>query len=240
MTRSIVNVATHAYTLGQDRLAKSEFLIGCSTVFFRDELPPESPSHHEKPYAFKAHALAHAARNGATTLLWADACILPIQPLDSLWEKIEEEGAWISRNGWKNAEWTPDSAYADLAISREENWEIPHVVATAFGVSLNHPAGKAIFDEYLRLAQTDAFKGPWYNRNHPEYRRYPTFYMGKRWCEPCGPENVRGARHDQAVLSVLAWRNSVTLTDPPNVFAYSGGKTENTILVADGSYLNNQ
>lgn len=238
--RCVCNVATGAYTRGQDRLAASEFLFGTEMKFFRDVAPPGSPSHYDKPYSFKSFCLKAAADMGATTLLWADACILPIRPLDSLWEKIEQDGAWISRNGWANAEWTPDSAYADLGVTREENWQIPHVVATAFGLSLEHPTGKAIFDEYLRLSQTDAFKGPWFNRNHPDYRHYPTMNRGRRWCEPCGPENVRGSRHDQVSLSVLAWRNGVTLTDPPNVFAYSGGESENTILVADASYLNNQ
>src|SRR5262249_48098063 len=154
-----------------------------------DSLPIGCPKHrtagnlkasHESecvPYAFKAYAMHEAATvYGARTILWVDSCIVPIKPLGPLWEKIEAEGVWLSRNGWSNYEWTAESAYGDLfhaeiesaheimlrtggALNLPElNKSIPHVVATAFGVSLDHPKGQAFLDEYYRLAsQTRAF-----------------------------------------------------------------------------------
>lgn len=229
MMRCIVNVATGAYVRGQDRLASCPLIADALTLFCRDEMPPGSPSHADIPYAFKSFALRAAADQGATVLLWADACILPIRPLEPLWEKIEREGAWISNNGWKNSEWTCDSAYSDLGVTREENEQIPHVVATVFGLNLGHPTGKGIFDEYLRLAQTNAFKGPWWNSKHPDYQ-------GRLGAYPCGPPTTRGHRHDQTCLSVLAHRFGVQLTNAPELFAYSGGQTDNTILIADSTY----
>jgi hypothetical protein len=153
-----------------------------------------------------------------------------VRSLEPLWEKIETEGCWISRNGFSNATWTADSAYQDLAVTRDENAGIEHVVATTFGLNLAHPTGKAIFDEYLRLAQTSAFKGPWWNSNGPD--------RGKAGAAPCGPVSTRGHRHDQTALSVVAWRNSVELTSAPKWFAYRDNKPPNpeSVLLADGNY----
>jgi hypothetical protein len=162
------------------------------------------------------------------TLLWADACIVP-RDLTPLFERIERDGYWMSKNGWMNSEWTADSAYADLSVTKEENARIPHVVATAFGISLRHFKGAAFLAEYLRLAQTNAFCGPWWNSNRGEY-------AGRDGAAPCGDASVRGHRHDQAAASVIAWKLGFELTDPPNWFSYKGEETEDTVLVADGNY----
>ncbi len=229
MNRAIVNVATGQYVKGQDRLfdcldEQNRTALTC----WMNEVPVGCPSHAERPYAFKAYAMKHAAEDGADTLLWCDACIVPgPRPLADLWEKIERDGYWIARNGWRNAQWCCDSWYADCfpGVSLEEaralNRDIPHVVATAFGISLKHPIGRAILDEYYRLAsETKAFCGPWKNS--------PT--------TPCGPPEVLGHRHDQSCLSLIAHRLGVQLTDCPDVFSYRGGEDSRTILIADGGY----
>jgi hypothetical protein len=232
MRRCIVNVATGHYVIGQRRLRDSPYIDPAEILTWADVMPPHSPSHLDVPYAFKAHAMRVAAEGGSDLVLWADACILPLRPLDRLWQQIETDGHWICRNGWANAEWTCDAAYPYLGVTPEDNWQIPHVVATAFGLNLRHPTGRAAMDEYLRLAQTRAFCGPWCNRNHPDYA-----HMGLSGrCAPCGPVSVRGHRHDQTALSVIAWKLGMRLTDAPAVFSYRRGETDQTDLVADGAY----
>lgn len=220
MKGCVVNVATGAhYIKGQKRLVAS-LGSGASNLVWTNMLPVGAPPHSEIPYAFKAYALKDAADRGNSLLLWADASILPIASLGPLFDRIYDDGYWISRNGWSNFEWTADSAYADLGITPEQNRDIPHVVATTFGVNALHSVGRAILNEYVRLAKTRAFVGPW--RNCAE--------------TPCGPPGVLGHRHDQSSLSVIAWKLGLKLTDPPAVFAYKGGETAETILLADGSY----
>ena len=177
MTRAVVNVASDSWVRGQNRLHKRLHEMGENLVLWTNQLPPGSPPHRlhgafagtqEKniPYAFKAYALVEAAKQ-YDTLLWADACILPVQPLESLWERIERDGYWISRQGYNNYEWTADSACKDLfpecgnfdgdydyTHAREINRTIPHVVATSFGFSMKHPQGRAFLSEYYRLAST--------------------------------------------------------------------------------------
>jgi len=210
------------------------------------------------PYAFKAYALHEAEKAGNELLIWCDASVYPIRPLKPIWDYIEREGVWLNRNGFSNYEWTADSAYPDLFAdlawpnaggfanlfadlawhnagafalenARQCNKLIPHVIATAFGISTAHHKGRAFLDEYFRLAsQTRAFCGPWANTNAPDQE-------GRNWnrpAGPCGAPDVLGHRHDQTAASVIAWRLDVPLVDPPTFFAYDPGQKDDTYFVA--------
>jgi hypothetical protein len=223
MTHCIVNVATGRYREAQVRLEAS--LGQFDAVSERelwDALSVGWPTHEANPYAFKAHALNHASSHDL--LLWLDASIIAVASLEPLWKKIESDGYWIARNGWNNYQWTADSAYADLfpgmklEQARELNKRIPHVVATAFGLNLKSSAGRGFLQQYMQLANSGAFRGPW--KNTPE--------------TPCGPSDVLGHRHDQTSASVIAWRLGMKLTDCPDVFSYPPG-SEKTILLAVGA-----
>ncbi len=122
-----------------------------------------------------------------------------------------------------------------MRAARLVNRQIPHVVATCFGLSMKHAIGRDFLNQYLALARdTLAFRGPWTNsRGNPGAKR-----DGVR-IDDCGPADVRGHRHDQTAASVIAYRLGMELTDPPEVFAY--GKVgevfdPRTIMIADGSY----
>jgi hypothetical protein len=227
--RCIVNVATGSYVRGQQRLLATFPKDRVRT--YRDSLPANCPTHEAVPYAFKAYALSEAAHDGVTSLLWCDSCIVPgPRQIEDLWQLIETQGYWIGNNGFTNYEWTADSAYRDLfgediEAARALNKLIPHVVATAFGLDTRHPIGREILNDYLWLAQTKAFCGPWTNG--------PAYHDNKRQA-PCGPPDVRGHRHDQTALSVIAWRLGCKLTNSPEWFAYAGGETDQTCLVAKG------
>lgn len=244
MTRAIVNVSTgDHYQRGQSRLVYAASCELKETVLAWGKEPSGCPPHSQVPYAFKGYALKAVADKGYDLLLWCDASILPIRSLEPLWERIERDGYWMSNNGFTNYEWTADSAYEELFIPevmngcgiselRYLNEQIPHVVATAFGLNVRHPKGRAFLDEYYRLAsETKAFCGPWKNSNAPGAPP-----ADGRICAPCGPPDVRGHRHDQTAASVIAWRLGFELTNPPEIIAYRGGETEKTILVADGGF----
>lgn len=205
--RCIVNVATGYYVRGQRRLLDS--FPGFKRAW-ADKVPEGCPPHEEVPYAFKAFALEQVSHN-YDVLLWADASIVPgPAPLELLWDRIEEKGYWFSKNGYKNSEWTAHSALQYLDVTEEENDHIEHVVATAFGLDLRQPIGRKFLDEYLRLAKTQAFCGPWRGGIGVQHR------------------------HDQTAASVIAWKLGMELTNPPEWFAYDGHQVESTVLVAKG------
>jgi hypothetical protein len=236
MTRSFVSLGSDSYVAGLNRLRSA--LTGSESLIGYTELPAGCPPHrnlgklsttkHPRgivPFAFKAYALKEAADKGIDSLIWADSCIVPgPRPLSDLWEKIERDGVWINRGGWTNADWTADSAYCDLfpgltmSDARAENEKIPHVAATAFGVCVKHPTGKAFLDEYYRLAsETNAFCGPWQNSAAPSVR-------GRNTDRPtawCGPSTTLGHRHDQTAASVIAYRLGVELGSCPEWFQYA-------------------
>ncbi len=252
--RVVCTVATDSWVPMQMRLLKAMSALGEQTLAWSDSLPRNCPPHrtsgnmsasreHDcRPYAFKAYALREAQAAGYTSLLWCDSCIIPLKPLAPIWEAAERDGVWICRNGYNNAQWTADSAYAELLpefyefdkhMEREgsavvANAKIEHVVATVFAVSTAHPIGAKFLAEYFRLAsETRAFCGPWQNSNAP---RVPN-RNNKRPSGPCGPPEVLGHRHDQTAASVIAWRLGIKLHDPI-WFSYSADP--DTILLAKG------
>jgi hypothetical protein len=212
MSRAIVNVATGPHVAGQERMMASfrPSVPSNDWCTWTDELPPGSPPHKAVPYAFKAYALDAARAAGDTSLLWLDACMIAGQrPLSDLWQKIERDGYYLCKNGFTNYEWTNNLRYAILGVTPEQNKNIQHVVAGVIGLDLRHDIARAFLDEYFRLANTDAFCGPW-----------------------DGPVGVRH-RHDQTAASVIAWRLGMQLSDPPEWFSYFPG-TEKTCVVAKG------
>lgn len=265
MRRLVVSYATGRYVKGLERLDEAVLLkhgAGGLTMPWGIgpwpntkspgagawPIPKEWPIHQDRPYAFKAYALKAAVDAGAEILLWADAAILPIRSMEPLWERIERDGYWIHNGGWKNGQWCADYWYGDcfpgivLEAAREMNRDIPHVVATTFGLNVKSDIGASILKEYFRLAsETRAFCGPWWNSNgeREDYRKHAS-------AAPCGPPSTLGHRHDQSCLSVIAWRHGVKLTEGAEIFDYSHRRAdgtlhiedhdERTILLADGAF----
>ncbi len=230
-----MNVGTGRYADASIRLGASVYKHDPDALFCTwNELPSNWPTHEEKQYAFKAYALETAAQ-GSELLLWADSAIVVVRQMGELWKRIESDGYWMPLNGWSNYEWCADSAYADLfpGVPIEEARAIskafPQVVATAFGVNTQHPIGKEFLSEYIRLAKTNAFCGPWSNTNNPNAPQYHPSMMG-----PCGPPDVLGHRHDQTAASLIAWRLGMKLEQCPGFFGYKP-PAESVVLCAVGA-----
>lgn len=207
-----------------DRLASR---LGCddgTLLTWCDRFPPASPPHSEVPYAFKAYAIQAAFERGYREVLWVDSSIVPIRPLEPLWKLIEQQGYWFSENlpqgqlnvaPWNCGQWCADSALQPLGITREEAFQIPHVIGTAFGLNFNHQVARHFFEEFLRLAQErTTFQGPWRNDD----------------LEASKDARVLGHRHDQTVLSVLAHRFRMGLTKPPIWIVDGVPSTADTVL----------
>ncbi len=235
--RVVVSFATGRYVKGQWRLIDRMGDLGEQVMAWTDEAIPGCPAHEERPYAFKAAALDYAAASGFKRLLWCDACIYPLGTLERIWDHAATYGAWISKNGWRNDQWTAEWAYEHLQVTPEQNGRFHHVIATAFAVDLTTAAGRWILSRYIDIClKTPALVGPW--KNGPiEGPRSPKTVPRQA---PCGdPALVLGHRHDQTVLSAVAGRWGLKLTDPPDFIAYGKVGTEQdprTILLADGDY----
>ena len=240
--RAVVNVATNEYyRKGQDRLAKSFREIDpMAELKLYHDMPEGCPKHADRPYAFKAFAMREASR-GCDVVLWCDALILPIRPMEPFWQQVERDGYFLVQGAESNYPWTAESAYQELfpgmslAAARELNKKIPQIVGGIIAVDFRSRIGSDFFEEYFRLASsTTAFCGPWANTNcqtKPNYGPTSSYTTG-----PCGEADVIGHRHDQSAASVIAWNLRMKLSQYPVPYAYTI-PSEGTILLHDGPGL---
>lgn len=196
------------FAKGIDRFEKTAREHGYDGDFlvWKNGYPEGSPTHQQVPYAFKTLAMLEAIEQRYDSALWVDAAIVVIKPLDALWEQIERDGYWIPLNGWDTGQWCADRALDPLGITRDQAFDIPHAMACAMGFDLRDRVTCAVLGEWKRLAlETDAFKGPWNNKNHV-----------------CSQDDrVLGHRHDQTAIGVLAWRYGWRLTACPLHISYN-------------------
>jgi hypothetical protein len=218
------------YRALQGRLnQKLEEYGNCDIRLWSDPLPNSWTPHKEVPYRFKAHALSSV---DADLILWLDSAILPLRSLDPLWEEIETVGYFLPANpGMWNYEWTAETAYCGLfpyvplSKARETNRTIPHCSSAAFGFNLQSEIGQVAFKQFRDLSRTRVFCGPWANSNGPDRDRYQIDYLREQYpTAPCGPADVRGHRHDQTALSVIAWRLGMNLDT--TLYAHENGTPE--------------
>ena len=202
MKKAIVSVGFGEHNeIGIKRLARSLDRSACTDGrFFYKSFPHTWPKHEDVPFAFKPYSLMETSWQ-ADMLLWCDSSVIALRSLDPLWERIERDGYWFCENmGFNNYQCTEDSAYeylfpgVPIDEARETNKQIPHVVATAFGLNLGSEIGTEFLTEYYRLSKTRAFCGT-------DYRA--------REGKPL-PEQLH--RHDQTAASVIAWKLGMNLT----------------------------
>jgi hypothetical protein len=237
----LLNVATRHFVKGQQRLIESFEHVrnpGQALKCWRNHFPPDSPPqyghrwphpHGSAPYAFKVHAIKAALQIDYDRVIWCDASIVPIRPVDPILNYIEEHGYWLVLNGWNVGEWCADSALAPLNITRQESFQIQLCVGGAFALNLDDRRGRDFYEHLLAIPD-EAFCGPWTNDNHIA----------------SDDPRVRGHRHDQTVMSVIAWKLGMKLIEKPRFFDYGdsvkrlrldgSALSDETILVADGKY----
>jgi hypothetical protein len=191
MSRVIVSVATGPRFCGGMRRLKEKLDMlpngaGAVTDFWYDRFPP-GPTHDEIPYGFKVSAIEKALADGHDAILWLDSSVVPIQPLDPVWDLLDSQGYWFSQNyDYTVGQFCCDEALKIMSLTREEADRIPLVIGTAFGLNFEHWRIKAFFDTWRFLMRKGAFNGPWTSH-----------------------------RHDQTVASVICGIFKLTLTQPP-------------------------
>ena len=216
--RTVVSVATGPhYVNNLCRLMDTEFMANTHLIMWADMLPPGSPTHAENPYAFKIYAIEEAVRRGATTIIWMDSSTVILRDLRPLWELIEKQGYWFSRNyGYNNAQFTSDEALGIMGITAGDAAFIPHVVASCFGLDMSSGTAREFMYRWKRLAEDGAFRGD------------------RGDLSGTGEKPYYGHRNDQSCASQVCHQIGMSLTDPPDYFAEQGREqNERTILTLE-------
>lgn len=175
------------YPKGIDRLAASldTHAADIPRLLWRDEYPPGSPTHQDNPYAFKLHAVRHAARNHRY-VLWLDACAWCVRHPLPLFEHVERHGGFFMEDGWVLGQWCSDTALATLGLTRDQAMTVPLITGGFWAIDTATERGKLFLRAMQGACDAGVFRGPWDNKE------------GQASPDP----RCLGHRHDMAALSL--------------------------------------
>lgn len=206
---------------------------GFEIAGFCNVLPPGTPTQNLYPndgydytgYIAKPFAMKYALDQGADIAILLDAAFYPIRAIHPLIDHIAQKGYYLCRNGNQVGEWSSDEALRIMGIPRASAMLIQEASSYCVGLNFAHEN----IGPRLLAAR-------WAER----WRAIP----GPHTSSGCAGRNagfvsrepfVRGHRHDQTTLSILAYGLGMTeLTERPKFTAYLGSETEETVLCNRG------
>ncbi len=173
-------------------------------------------------YCAKPFALASAMRDGADIAILIDAAFYPVRSLRAMIDHIAQNGYYLCDNGYRVGEWCSDRAMERLGQTRDKVMEMRE--CSSYCVGLNFTDGRCV--ELLHrwcgfAGDRLTFPGP-HTAPHCEGRNQGFVSTDPR---------VRGHRHDQTALAVLA--NMMGMTNfvaRPLYTSYKGHSTEDTVF----------
>lgn len=223
MNRAVVSVGVDKHypaSVARLRESVSRFSPNIPCHDFIDRLPAGSPEHADAPYAFKGYALNDAISKGYKTLLWADASIVAVKPIEPLMERAEVDGVVLFHCGWSVGEWSTDQSLVALGITRDEARQMPLIAGTAFALCVDHPFGNSFFSAFMEFCESrhEVFRGPWTNAHGGV----------------SGDDRVKGHRHDQVVLGYIAHKMGIAPTVDPIYWTYWPHSGDSVVISARG------
>lgn len=189
--KCIINLATGHYVNGQERLRKSLATVSFFGRFMgvTSEAAVNAPSHRDNPYAFKIYAFRQVLESGRTQILWLDASVWAITPLDTIFEKMATDGYIMQDAGHWVGRWSNDRCLEYFGITRDEAMKMPMIGNAGFlGLNFNNEVAKEFFSKWEAAMEAGIFKGEWTNDNKTESQ------------DP----RCTGHRHDMSCSSIIA------------------------------------
>jgi len=177
-------------------------------------------------YCAKPFAMMAARNSGADIAIWIDCAFYPIRSIHPLVDHIAQTGYYLCDNGYKVGEWCSDRAMERMGQTREKLLEMRE--ASSYCVGLNFADGRCVelLHRWCGFAG-DRLTVPAPHTQFGEQGRnigHVSHYPG-----------VRGHRHEQTVLSVLANQMGMTnFIERPRFTTYEGHETDQTVLLNRG------
>lgn len=179
-------------------------------------------------YCSKPYALLDAMMADATIGILLDAAFYPIRHIGPLVDHIAQHGYYLCRNGNNVGEWSSDRCLEAMSVKREDAFKIEEV--SSYCVGLNFRDSRCV--ELLRRWCDHAADRVTFPGTHTNWT---TERLGRNRGFCSDDARVKGHRHDQTVLSILAHRLEMReLCNRPKFTAYLGSETEETVLVNQG------
>lgn len=191
------------------------------------EWPDDGGGCNYRPYIAKPFAMKYALDQGADVAILLDAAFYPIRAIHPLIEHICQRGYYLCRNGNQVGEWASDEALRMFSESRRHAFTIPEASSYCVGMNLKWSTPAQLVEMWAEKWR--AIPGPHSQRLQETAARNPGFVS----TDP----RVRGHRHDQTTLSLLAHHLGMDeLIERPLFTAYRGSETEETVLVNHGGF----
>lgn len=163
-SRVVVNLSTGKYIPEQARLVQSVLDVGGVNILaYKSEAEIGAPSHHESPYAFKLYAMREAVNMGYRYILWLDASMLCIAPLDPVFDIIEQDGYFFQDSGWGNARWTPQYALEYFGTNEGVMFS-----SGFLGLDMESEVGQEFFAKLVQAERDGMFRGSWEDYRHDQ------------------------------------------------------------------------
>ncbi|MFH1403037.1 MAG: hypothetical protein ABIH11_02075 [Candidatus Altiarchaeota archaeon] len=163
------------------------------------DYPPESPSFEQVPYGSKPFCFKEAYNRGYELVLWVDSSIYLKKSPEPFFDIIRERGYLLINEYHSLGEYCSDDALKTFNISRKESFSIRSCWSGVVGLNLSKEKPFELMSEWCEKA-VDGVS-----------------FHGARWSGIMGfpvtvskDPRVKGHRHDQAVLSILAHRLGLT------------------------------
>ena len=219
----------HWYPKGIDRMNESLNKVNWKNgrLLSRNEYPPGCPCIEEAGYAFKPYALTEALKKGMRYLLWADASVWALKPIEPIFEKIAEDGCLFFDNGFSVfhkehsiGEWCRDASLPKFGITREESMRMPEITTSFFGLDMARRDSKIFLEDWMAYAKDGE-----------------TFIVEPRDNDKgqCSSDpRVKGHRYDQTAASVIVERLGMKRILMPYYYAYYSKSGPRTICVNKG------
>lgn len=223
--KCIINFASGRYIKGQDRLRNSLLEVGFDgdLLTWTSENQIGAPLHKDNPYAFKIYCFDEALRQGYTKILWVDASIWAIKPLDPIWEGLKEHGYVKQYAGHLCGTWTNDRTLDYYQLTRDEAMCIEMMCNGGFlALDFDDPVSVEFFRLWKQAMLDGQFIGSWNNDNN---------------CESVDPR-CKGHRHDMCNSSIIACGLNMYAYPEHCLMAYVGGNyndaPETAVMYAQG------
>jgi hypothetical protein len=177
-------------------------------------------------YCAKPFALAAARNSGADIAILCDAAFFAVRDIGPLVDHIARTGYYLCRNGNQVGHWSSDRCLERMNVSRADSFGIEEV--SSYCVGLNFSDGRCTELLYRwcgYAADRLTFPGP----------HTAIMHDGRNRGFVSVDSRVRGHRHDQTALSILAHRLGMNqLSERPYLTAYKGSESAETVLCNEG------
>jgi hypothetical protein len=196
------------YPAGLDRLERSLIFNGTAAdfLFYKNEYPPDSPSHEENPYAFKVYGFMEAIRRGYKIMIHLDSSFWAIKNPDKLFDIIVDKGLFAFRSGYNCANTCPDSLLDEVGITRDQAETIPETATGIVGINIDNPQGRMVFDYWKGFCDMGLFKN---SRTHNPLES--------------SDERYKHGRQDQSAFSMALVKAGVSFNYQDYVAYYGTG-----------------